>query len=194
MTALPIAVVLGLAGACQSAVDPGTIAKIAQHESGREPYAIHDNTTRRSYFPETKPDAHRLAEELLAAGHSVDVGLSQINAANFSWLGLSLATALDPCTNIHASAAVLVGYSRYNTGSPTRGIANGYATAIQAVRIADITPAPANAVATEIPGVPRAECAAPAWDTWGQAECRDREAAATLPPYHPETKPGVQTK
>jgi type IV secretion system protein VirB1 len=135
MTALTAVAVLALAGACQSAVDPGTIAKIAQHESGLQPFTLHDNTAGRSYFPETKPDAYRLASGLIAAGHSLDVGLSQINTANFSWLDLSLATALDPCTNLHASAAVLVGYSKYNTGSPTRGIANGYAGAVQSVRL-----------------------------------------------------------
>ena len=135
MTSLTIAAVLALAGACQSAVDPATIARIVQRESGREPFALHDNTTGRSYIPEAKPDAYRLAEGLIAAGHSVDVGLSQINTANFAWLGLSLATALDPCANLAASAAVLTSYSRYNTGSPTRGIANGYAVAVQAVRL-----------------------------------------------------------
>jgi type IV secretion system protein VirB1 len=135
VTALTTAAVLALAGVCQSSVDPATIAKIAQHESGRNPFALHDNTTNRSYLPDTKPDAFRAASGLIAAGHSVDVGLTQINRFNFGWLGLSLETALDPCTNIRASAAVLVGYSKYNTGSPSAGIQNGYAAAVQAVRL-----------------------------------------------------------
>jgi type IV secretion system protein VirB1 len=158
MTALPVAAVMALAGSCQSAVDAATIAGIVQHESGREPFALHDNTAARSYFPEAKPDAYRLAAALITAGHSVDVGLSQINTANFAWLGLSLATALDPCANIRASATVLTSYSRYNTGSPTRGIANGYAAAVQAVRIADTAPAP--------PAPPDDPCPAPDPTGW----------------------------
>jgi type IV secretion system protein VirB1 len=132
---MSVAAVLSLAAACQSAVDPVTVARIATHESGLQPFALHDNTTGRSYFPDAKPDAFRLADGLIAAGHSVDVGLTQISRFNFAWLGLSLATALDPCSNIHASAAVLTAYSKYNTGSPVKGIANGYAAAVQAVRL-----------------------------------------------------------
>jgi type IV secretion system protein VirB1 len=148
MSALPIAAVPALAGACQSAVAPATIARIVQHESSPEPFAPHDNTTGRTYVPDIKPDAFRLAEGLTAAGHSVDSGLWHINTANFAWLGLTLVTAVDPCANIRASGAVLTAYSRYNTGTPTRGIENGYATAVQAMRVAEAAtsfPAPKQA-------------------------------------------------
>jgi type IV secretion system protein VirB1 len=173
MAALPLAAVLALAGACQSAVSPGTIARIAQHESGLQPFALHDNTANQSFFPETKPEAYRLASGLIAAGHSLDVGLAQINTANFMWLDLSLATALDPCTNIKASAAVLVGYSKYNTGSPTRGIANGYAAAVQAVRVADLESA-ATPPATD-PDAP------PAWDVWATQEYKEQKTKSPAP-------------
>lgn len=59
----------------------------------------------------------------------------QINSANFGWLGLTMMDALDPCRSIAAGAEVLTAYSRYNTGSPTRGIKNGYAASVQAVSI-----------------------------------------------------------
>ena len=50
----------------------------------------------------------------------------QINERNFEWLGLTPQTALDPCQSIRAAAQLLQSYSRYNTGSPTDGFANGY--------------------------------------------------------------------
>lgn len=109
MAALPLAVVLSLAASCQSVVAPATIAGIAKHESGLDPAAIHYN-----------------------GNGTVDAGLMQINSANFAWLGLDMRTSMDPCRSIGAAAQVLVSFSRYNTGSPTAGIANGYASAITA--------------------------------------------------------------
>ena len=129
-----MAAAIALASACQTAVSPETIVKIALVESRLEPFALHDNSDGRSYFPATRLEAFRLASALIAAGHRLDVGLTQINTANFPWLHLSLATALDPCMNIAASVTVLVGYSKYNTGSPSAGISNGYALKVQAVR------------------------------------------------------------
>lgn len=111
MSALSLAVVLQLAYTCQSAVSPGTIARIAQVESGFNPTAVHQNT-----------DGSR------------DRGLMQINERNDAWLGLH--DPFDPCQSIHAAGRLLASFSRYNTGSPTKGVANGYATRVQAVRIA----------------------------------------------------------
>ena len=90
MGALSIATVAALAAACQSAVAPDTIASIAQHESGLDPAAIHHN-----------------------ANGTDDVGLMQINSANFAWLGLDAQTALDPCESIAAAA-------RYRACCPAR--------------------------------------------------------------------------
>lgn len=50
----------------------------------------------------------------------------QINSANFNWLGLH--DPFDPCQSIAAAGRLLASLSAYNTGSPTKGIANGYAT------------------------------------------------------------------
>jgi type IV secretion system protein VirB1 len=132
MSALSLAAVLALASACQGAVAAETIAGIAQHESSFQPWAIHDNATGRTYTPDTKPDAARIAAELIEAGHDPDIGLLQINAKNFGWLGLTVENALDPCHSVAAGAAVLTAFSRYNSGSPTAGIANGYAQAVMA--------------------------------------------------------------
>jgi type IV secretion system protein VirB1 len=40
-------------------------------------------------------------------GHSVDIGLSQINSQNLSWVGLSVTQAFEPCSNLRAGAAIL---------------------------------------------------------------------------------------
>jgi hypothetical protein len=61
-------------------------------------------------------------------------------------LSLGIADAFQPCKGVAAAARLIELFSRYNTGSPTRGIANGYArsvlTAIRAVKAASATPAP----------------------------------------------------
>lgn len=138
VTVLTVAAFLGLATACQSAADPNLLLKIATVESHLEAFAIHDNSGNQAFYPATKPEAYRLALALIAAGHtSLDIGLDGINTANFAWLGLTMATALDPCTNIAAEATVLTSVSRYNTGSPTRGISNGYVGKVLSVHVDD---------------------------------------------------------
>jgi hypothetical protein len=115
MAVMTMPAVLALAASCQSIVAPTTIAKIAMHESALDPAAIHRNVD-----------------------GSIDVGLMQINSKNWAWLGITgYADAMDPCRSIAAGAAVLTAFSRYNTGSSTRGIANGYAVAVQSVRVSD---------------------------------------------------------
>ena len=81
-----------------------------------------------------------VARRLIAAGHSVDLGAWQINSRNLALLGLGVADAFEPCKAVAAAARLIELFSRYNTGSPSRGIANGYAravlTAIRAVKAA----------------------------------------------------------
>jgi type IV secretion system protein VirB1 len=72
------------------------------------------------------------ARRLIAAGHSVDLGAWQINSRNLSLLGLRVADAFEPCKSVAAAAQLIELFSRYNTGSPSRGIANGYAAAVMA--------------------------------------------------------------
>jgi type IV secretion system protein VirB1 len=106
-------------------VAPKTIVAEATVESGLDPLAIHDNTTGRTFHPATVEEALQIATRLDAAGGNYDVGLMQINRANFDWLHLTLAGALDPRRSIEAGAAVMVSMSRYNTGN-LRGFENGY--------------------------------------------------------------------
>ena len=129
MSALTIQAALALSLRCAPALDPHMIVAIGQHESGLDPLAIHDNTTgvliRGSEVTSQAP-------RLIGAGHSVDLGLMQINSHNLGLLGLSVEDAFNACRSVEAAAKLLALFSRYNTGSPQRGIANGYATKVMA--------------------------------------------------------------
>lgn len=136
------ALFLVLANRCASEVAPGTLAAIADAESGFNTLAIHDNTTRQTMTALDTPGAVATATALIAAGHSVDLGLMQIDSANLSRLGLTVATAFDACSSVRAAgvvlsgdyqpagagrqAALLAAISRYNTGTAWLGFQNGY--------------------------------------------------------------------
>lgn len=92
---------------CAPRVPPGTMAAIVAVESGGDPFAIGDNTTRRSYHPRDRATAETLAGGLIAAGHSVDLGIAQIDDANLVHLALSVHTAFDACANLRAGAEIL---------------------------------------------------------------------------------------
>jgi type IV secretion system protein VirB1 len=181
--ALTLAIVLALASQCAPSLDQNLIAGIAKHESGLNPLVLHDNTASRSYAPETVSEARALAADLIhVQGHSVDLGLMQINSRNLAYLGLAESEAFDACHSIEAAATLFRAISYYNTGSPTRGLAPctdpssppgcGYTpstiTSIQQVK------ALATMTVSELAPPARAPaCAAPPWDVWGQQACRD---------------------
>jgi type IV secretion system protein VirB1 len=120
------------------------VVSIAQTESRLEPLAIHDNTTGKAYMPPTIEAASAQGEGLMRAGHSVDLGLMQINSANLHLAGLSALQTFEACYALAAGAGLLAGgysggvavdeqqralriaLSRYNTGDPLRGFENGY--------------------------------------------------------------------
>ena len=113
--ALMPAAAMGLALQCVGPSLAPVMVGIAQHESGLDHFAIHHN-----------------------ANGTVDVGLAQVNSANFAWLGLTLQTALDPCRNLAAGARVLL--AKYN-GNPSDSVKTAYATAVTA-DIRDLGDAP----------------------------------------------------
>lgn len=182
---------IALAASCGPWVHVDTLAAIARAESDFDSVAIHDNTGQRRYRPRSRGEAIALATELIAQRHSVDLGLMQINSANFPALGLTLADAFDPCKSIAAGARVLLdgwrpiageaaqlallrALSHYNTGSPQRGFANGYVRRVQTSAEA-VVPAIRLAGAGEPvrqqvlePAAP-ASLPPPAWDVFGQA-------------------------
>ncbi len=149
---------------CAPRVGKSTMSAVVVYESGARPYAIGDNTVRRSYFPAERAVAERLAGRLLRAGHSLDVGYAQIDSGNFAALGLDVSSAFEPCANLAAGARILEtayrgaarrygpgqtalvhALSAYNTGGYWAGLAYArgvYATAA-ALRYAAVTSAPA---------------------------------------------------
>jgi type IV secretion system protein VirB1 len=83
------------------------MAAIVQVESGGNPFAIDDNTTRRSYYPRDRASAEALANQLTGAGHLVDAGIAQIDSMNFARLGVNVHTIFDPCMNLRAGSEIL---------------------------------------------------------------------------------------
>ena len=198
MASLPLVSVLHLAMAQAPQVAPETIATFAQVESGMNPYALFDNTTRKSYQPNSALEAAALAKDLLEKGHSIDTGLMQINSANFRWVGLNHVTAFDPERSVKAGAMVLAeAYQRctgqglsadplrcmasiYNTGNHRRGEINGYVakiykaadTLVPAIREA-IKGKPAQPTApAQSQAAPPHGCGPPPprWDGWATAD------------------------
>jgi type IV secretion system protein VirB1 len=92
---------------CAPHVAPSTMSAIVQVESGGDPLAIGDNTTRRSYHPRARVTAEALARRLIAAGHSIDLGIAQIDDANLARLGLNVHTVFDACANLGAGSEIL---------------------------------------------------------------------------------------
>lgn len=131
---------------CAPNVDPGLMQQVIQVESSGNPWAINVNgDSPLPWPPRDREEAVEAATYLLEQGYSFDSGLGQINSQNFGWLGLDPDSVFDPCINLTAAEAVLVDcYQRaiahynagqpalyaalscYNTGSFTRGWANGY--------------------------------------------------------------------
>lgn len=94
---------------CAPNVAPSTMTAIVKVESGGDPLAIGDNTTKRSYYPGDRATAERLARRLLGAGHLLDIGIAQIDSMNFPGFGVNAHTMFDPCTNLSIGARILSG-------------------------------------------------------------------------------------
>ena len=129
MTAVSVPVALAIALQCAPAEDPGMLVGIARQESGLEPLTLRDDTSGQVL---RGAGVMEMARRLIAAGHSVDLGAWQINSRNLALLGLGIADAFEPCKSVAAAARLVQLFSRYNTGSPSRGIANGFASAVMA--------------------------------------------------------------
>ena len=104
MAAIALATTLA---SCAPQVAPSTMAAIVRIESGGDPLAIGDNTTGRSYHPGDRATAESIARRLLSSGHSVDLGIAQIDDVNLASYGLTVHTAFDPCANLNTGAQIL---------------------------------------------------------------------------------------
>lgn len=140
--------------ACAPDVHPDTMGAIVNHESRGNFLVIGDNgnwklpakdRVHRTFYPSTPDQAVATAEQLINAGHVIDIGLGQLNNRNLTRLNLTLREAFEPCKNIWGASRVLVEFyqnasrkygagqqalyaaiSAYNTGSYIRGFQNGY--------------------------------------------------------------------
>lgn len=209
-----------LAASCAPHVAVETLAAVARTESGFDAFAIHDNSTGRSSKPGTREEAIALATELIVADrHSVDLGLMQINAANLPRLGLTIADAFDPCRSLAGADRVLVdGYaapgpggdeqaalrqalSRYNTGDPARGVANGYVGRVQAAAevvvpairlqgegaVGEGNPPPlGGGVPIQVQPLPPPP---PSWDVYGQARVARGQGVVVFGTPRPDATP-----
>jgi len=137
---------------CGPDVEPSTTRAIIQVESGGNVLAIGNNSLKKSFSPRTRDEAVTLAASFLALGHSVDLGLMQINSCHLASLGLSLEEVFDACRNVRAGTTILSGFYRqypnkdpgltlfnalsaYNTGQAWKG--PGYVNRILAAAGAD---------------------------------------------------------
>jgi type IV secretion system protein VirB1 len=169
---LAVQAALALAMKCAPSVDPHVIVAIGQRESALEPLIIHDNTTRQVLHGEGVVIA---AAQRIAAGHSVDLGLMQINSGNLGLLGLPLGDAFTACKSMAAAARLLALFSKYNTGSPTRGV--GYAIRVMAAMHglrADDEPVAAQDQ-TAVTEIPQQSCNARPEDVWERDACASQK-------------------
>ena len=189
---IELALFLQLTASCAPHVAPETLAAVARTESSFEELSIHDNTTRRTIAASSRAEAVALATDAISIQrHSVDLGLMQINSANLAWLGMSVADAFDACRSLAAADRVLVaGYvptgqgdqqealrqalSRYNTGDPARGMANGYVARVQAaaevvVPAIRLRAGPLDTAEPRLVPPPSTTAPPPAWDVYRQA-------------------------
>jgi type IV secretion system protein VirB1 len=147
---LPLRVAAQLASEHAPMVNTSTLLAFAFHESRLHPFAIHDNVTGQSAFPSSAAEAVALARTHLADGHSLDLGIMQVNSANLARTGLTVSTAFNAGESMRAGALILTAAYRqclhgndspngvgqqaalrcaasiYNTGNDQAGILNGY--------------------------------------------------------------------
>lgn len=113
----------GFLSQCGPAVFPATTRAIIQVESGGNPLAIGDNHLKRSFAPGTKTEAIRLASYLLAQGHSIDLGLMQINSLHLAPMNLTLEEVFNPCKNVRTGTTILADfYRRHQTDDPATSL------------------------------------------------------------------------
>lgn len=138
-----IAAITMLAQQCAPEIATEAVVPLVVTESGGDGLAININKGPRVRAASIA-DGAALVRRYMAAGYTVDVGLAQVNSANFARLGVTVEQAFDPCTNLRLASSILragyglaiqhytgldaisATYSLYNTGTLTRGFRNGY--------------------------------------------------------------------
>lgn len=138
--------------ACGIAARVKLLEAIVRVESGGNANALAVNGSAELVrAPRDRKDAAAMARWLAAHGYDFDAGLAQVNSANLARLGLDSSTVFEPCANLRAASRVLkecheralqrwddeeratsAALSCYNTGDFTRGVKNGYVSAVRA--------------------------------------------------------------
>ncbi len=159
--------ITALAQACAPAIATEAMVPLVVTESGGDPFVINVNKGPRVQAGSVAAGA-AIVRRYMAAGYTVDVGLAQINSANFARLGVTVEQVFDPCTNLRLASTVLqqgydqatryydgldaisATYSLYNTGTLTRGFRNGYVGRVwaAAANLGSVATSPAMPVAT----------------------------------------------
>lgn len=141
---------------CAPSVHPETMRAVLNTESRGNVLAVADagpvalpwsqrKAMVRSHYPADKATAVRLAKDLVAQGHTVSLGLAQINDRNLARLGMPIESIFEPCANISAGDKILSSFyanavksygpgaralraalSAYNSGNFVRGEQDGY--------------------------------------------------------------------
>ena len=142
-----VAAITVLAQQCASEVATEAVVPLVVTESGGDDLSINVNRGPRVRAGSIAEGA-ALVRRYMAQGYTVDVGLAQINSANFARLGVSVEQVFDPCTNLRLASSMLqegyslasrhysgldaisATYSLYNTGTLTRGFRNGYVSRV----------------------------------------------------------------
>lgn len=210
MSGVALGAFLVLASQCAPSIAPDTLAAIAKVESGFNEIAVNLNGAGGGTLrPATRAEAVALATDLIVTQRrSVDLGLMQVNSANLPRLSLTIPDAFDPCTNISAGARILregytaaaqaepgqpqralrVAFSRYNTGHPERGFANGYVRKVEAAAEVVVPAIRLQGVPASPPPparVPNPEAddpdAPPEWDVWARTTYVRRPRLVAVP-------------
>ena len=92
---------------CAPMVAPPTMAAIVRVESGGNPLAMWNNSTRSMVIPGSRAQAIQYLRHAMAAGQRVDVGLAQVDTGNFAAFGLTPRNAFDACANLRAGGEIL---------------------------------------------------------------------------------------
>lgn len=145
---------------CAPTVHPETMAAVISAESRGHQFAIADagpvhlpwsqrKSMVRSHYPNTMEEAVATAQNLISRGHTVSLGVAQVNDRNLSRMGVSVKDMFDPCTNVSVGGKILTDFyeravkkfgtgpgtlqaalSAYNSGDWTRGARDGYVNLI----------------------------------------------------------------
>ena len=144
---------------CAPTVHPETMAAVISAESRGHQFAADAGPVHlpwsqrksmvRSHYPTTMEEAVATAQNLISRGHTVSLGVAQVNDRNLSRMGVSVKDMFDPCTNVSVGGKILTDFyeravkkfgagpgtlqaalSAYNSGDWTRGARDGYVNLI----------------------------------------------------------------